>query len=129
MKALDTPVLLAILHDSRGAKELLRGLRGEELATTELNLFELMVLARDGPRAGREGRETALARLRRRITVVPITADAVRESGRWLKTQTHPGDLRPLVWGALSAAGCSEWITSRSFAPPRGTLPFKLRVV
>ena len=41
MKGLDTPVLLAILHDQDGAKALLHSLRGEELATTEINLFEL----------------------------------------------------------------------------------------
>ena len=67
MKALDTPVLLAMLHDAAGAKELLKSLRGEELATTELNLFELRALASEGPRAQRESRETALARLRRRV--------------------------------------------------------------
>ena len=50
MKALDTPVLLEILHDSPRVKELLKGLRGEELATTEINLFELRLLAVQGGR-------------------------------------------------------------------------------
>jgi predicted nucleic acid-binding protein len=129
MKGLDTPVLVDILHDSARAKELLRGLRGEELATTELNMFELRTLAAEGPRAARASREAALVRLRRRITVLPITADSVREAGRCLKGRTT-ADFQPLVWGTLAAAGCGEWITTRPFAPAKGgALPFKVRVL
>ncbi len=128
MKALDTPVLLEILHGGAAAKELLRSLRGEEVATTEINLFELAVLAADGPKAGREVRETALLRLRRRITVLPITAEAVREASRLLRAHSpsEPGSV--LVWGALAAAGCGEWVTTRPFAPPQRPRPFKVRI-
>ncbi len=129
MKGLDTPVLLAILHDQASARALLRTLRGEELATTELNMFELSVLAAGGPRPERPSRETALARLRRRITVLPITADSVREAGRFVKVAARRPDYQALVWGTLAAARCAEWITTRRFAPPRGPLPFKVRFV
>jgi predicted nucleic acid-binding protein len=129
MKGLDTPVLLAILHDSPPARELLKGLRGEELGTTELNVFELNTLAGEGPRAHREGRETAIARLRRRITVLPITPESVREASRFLNPKSRTVDYQPLVWGTLSAAGCAEWITTRGFAPPRRGLPFKVRLI
>ncbi|MGA8542217.1 MAG: PIN domain-containing protein [Thermoplasmata archaeon] len=128
MKALDTPVLLEILHDSPRVKELLKGLRGEELATTEINLFELRLLAVQGGRTQREARETALARLRRRITVLPVTAESVRAAGPYLTDKSSSRDFRALVWGTLAAAGCGEWITSRSFAPPKGGLPFKVRI-
>jgi predicted nucleic acid-binding protein len=129
MKGLDTSVLLTILHDTPSAKELLRTLRGEELATTELNMFELRTLAAEGPRAQRSGRETALARLRRRVTVLSITADSVQGAGRFYKGSYRAPDYQPLVWATLAAAGCGEWITMRKYAPPKGTLPFKLRIV
>jgi len=129
MKALDTPVLLALLHDAPSAKELLKSLRGEELATTELNLYELRRLAGDSPRAERNRRENALARLRRRMTVLPITAEAVTEAGRLLPPNDRGAALAPLVWGTLAAAGCGEWITTRAYAPSKGKLPFKVRIV
>jgi predicted nucleic acid-binding protein len=129
MKGLDTPVLLTILHDSPSAKELLKSLRGEELATTELNMFELRTLAAEGPRAQRNGREDALARLRRRITVLSINADSVQGAGRFFKGSYRATDYQPLVWATLAAAGCGEWVTTRRYAPPKGTLPFKLRII
>lgn len=129
MKGLDTPVLLALLHDAPVAKDLLKSLRGEEIATTELNMFELRTLASGGSRAQRESRETALVRLRRRITVLPITPEAVAETGRFLRARGRPSDYQPLVWGALSAAGCGEWITTKPFAPPKGALPFKVKIL
>ena len=129
MKALDTPVLLSILHDAPSAKDLLKGLRGEELATTEVNMFELAALAAQGPRPQRESRETSLARLRRRITVLSVTGEAVREAGRFLRSKDPPLDYQALVWGTLSAAGCGEWITTRTHAPGRVGVPFKVRIV
>lgn len=129
MKGLDTPVLLAILHDSPSTKELLKHLRGEELATTELNLFELQTLAREGPRGQQEHRAGALDRLRRRITVLPISAGSVREAGRLRKGKRTTADYQALVWGTLAAAGCEEWLTSRPFAPPKGALPLEVRIV
>lgn len=129
MKALDTPILLAILHGSPSVKDLLKGLRGEELATTEINLFELTLLAAEGTRAHRESREAALARLRRRLTVLPITSDSVREASRFLSGKRAPAEYHRLIWGTLAAAGCGEWITTKNYAPPSGALPFKIRIV
>lgn len=129
MMGLDTPVLLAILHNLPKAKELLRQLRGEELATTEFNLFELQTLAEAGARSQLEQRSGALERLRRRMTVLPITADSVREAGRFRNGKGAAGDYQPLVWGTLSAAGCEEWLTTRSFAPPKGIPSFKVSIV
>jgi predicted nucleic acid-binding protein len=129
MKGLDTPILLSILHDTSSAKELVKSFRGEELATTELNMFELRTLAAEGPRAQRNRRETALARLRRRITVLPITADSVQGAGRFKKGSFRATDYQPVVWATLAAAGCGEWVTTRKYAPLKGTLPFKLRIV
>ncbi|MGI0129930.1 MAG: type II toxin-antitoxin system VapC family toxin [Thermoplasmata archaeon] len=129
MKGLDTPVLLAILHDAPASRALLKGLRGEELATTEINLFELTALAASGPAAQREHREAALSRLRRRVTVLPVTAESVRDAGRLLKGRNPPVGYRALIWGTLSAAGCGEWITTKAYAPPKPGLPFKLRLV
>ncbi len=129
MKGVDTPVLLALLHDAPSAKDLLKSLRGEEVATTELNLFELRALAARGLPAERGRREIALARLRRRITVLPVTAEAVAAAGRFLRAEGRATDYQALVWGTVAAAGCAEWITTRAFAPPKGRLPLKVKVI
>ncbi len=129
MKALDTPALLAILHDTPAGRELLKSLRGEEVATTELQMFELRVLAELGRHADRAPRETALSKLRRRLTVLPVTAESVAEAGRFLRADPKLTGMAPLVWGTLAAAGCSEWITSKSYAPARAKLPFKVRII
>jgi len=128
MKALDVSVLVGILHDSPGAKELLKSLHGEEIATTELDLFDLKRLAATASAAARPSREGAISRLRRRITVLPVSAEGVSEAGRFLRTGADLG-LIALAWGVLSAAGCSEWITTREFAPTKVRLPFRVRVI
>jgi predicted nucleic acid-binding protein len=129
MKGLDTPVLLSILHDSNSAKELLKSLRGEELATTEFNMYELETLAARRPPGRHAGLTSALARLRRRITVLPVTAEAVSIAGRLQRTKGRSINSLALVWGTLSAAGCHEWITTRTYAPPKRLVPFKIRIV
>jgi predicted nucleic acid-binding protein len=129
MKALDTPVLLAILHDSPSAKDLLKNLRGEEIATTELNMYELATLSAEGSKAHLSAREAALARLRRRITVLPITSEGTQGAGRLLRSKGSAAGYVPLVWGTLAAAGCAEWITTKAFAPPKGSAPFKVRLI
>jgi predicted nucleic acid-binding protein len=120
VKGLDTPILLAILRDLPAARALLKELRGEEIATTEINLFELHTLARTAPRNLRASRIAALQRLRRRVTVLPVTAAAVEEAAR-LEGSTHEPrrPYEPLIWGTLRAAGCDLWITTRSHAPPK----------
>jgi len=129
VRGLDTPALLEILHDTAVGRDLLKSLRGEELGTTELQMFELRAVAARAARGERALRETALARLRRRITVLPITAEAVNEAGRFLRAEGKPAGYPALVWGALAAAGCSEWVTTRAYAPPKGKLPFKVRLI
>ncbi len=130
MKALDTPALLEILRGRPPAKALLRSLAGEELATTELNLYELDSLARiEGPR-GLERRLTAIERLRRRLTTLPIDERATRAAAAVSRGHRR-GNARELslMLGAAVAAGCSEWITTRSLAPTEMPGHLKLRLV
>lgn len=129
MKALDTPALLSILHDTAAGRELLKSLRGEEIATTELQMFELRVLAAQAGPTARALRETALAKLRRRLTVLPVTPESVAEAGRFLRANPRGAAGSALVWGTLVAAGCSEWITTKPYVPSRGKFPFKVRVI
>jgi predicted nucleic acid-binding protein len=130
MKALDTPVLLAFLRGSPGARALVRSLSGEEIATTELNFYELEALARLDPHPGRERRLAALDRLRRKLTVLPVDERGVRAGLRHLKNHSHSVATPnlDLILGTLEANGCSEWITS-SPAPHRRETKVKWRVM
>jgi len=127
MKALDTPVLLAVLHGDKNAHNLLRRLRGEEVATTELNFLELNALVGRGPARGRPRRRDALDRLRRSLTVLPFDAKAAERVAR----RTSASDQRavpPLVLGALAtleANGCDELVTVEPKAIP-GRWPFRI---
>src|SRR5208283_1659005 len=94
MKGLDTSVLLALLEGERGTRDLLKQLRGVELATTEANLLELSYLAARGPPRTQVARRRAVDRLRRKLTVLPIDNRAVEQAGRRLgrgsdKTPPH----------------------------------------
>jgi predicted nucleic acid-binding protein len=127
VKALDTPVLLSILHGAPAAKSLLKSLSGEELATTEANLLELSALAARAPAGSRTQRIRGLERLRRRLTVLPIDARAYAEATARL-TADRPGGL--LLWamyGALQAHGCAELITDTKGKLPGGHWRFKVR--
>lgn len=130
MKALDTPVLLALLHGARSAKSVISSLSGEELATTEANLLELTAIAVRGPKGGRGDRLRALERLRRRLTVLPIDG----HGGLEVASRLAPDDAGPpfLVWamyGALEAHGCAELITETKGRLPGGRWRFKVRRV
>jgi hypothetical protein len=129
MKGLDTPVLLEILHGTPAARRLLKSLPGEELATTELNMFELHQVASQGSKTTRPARHKALVALRRRISVLPITSAAVDEVTRGGSARPLPLGYGPLVWGVLTAAGCGEWITTKTAAPPSGSTKFKVRFI
>jgi hypothetical protein len=129
MKGLDTPVLLEILHDTPASRRLLKTLRGEELATTELNMAELCQIASHGPRSTRSARLKSLVGLRRRITVVPITNAAADELVREAGAHPIPNGTGPLIWSALSAAGCGEWFTTRAAAPSRASTKLKVRIL
>lgn len=112
MKALDTSVLLALLEGDRSARELVRRLREEELATTELNVLELVHVLTRGSKRLRSHRRDALDRMTRKLTVLPIDSramSAVRRSairGRLGDTFTVTA-----MAGALEAAGCDELFT------------------
>jgi len=112
MKALDTSVLLALLEGAPGTKELLHRLRGEEVATTEANLLELEYLASRGAARHRGSRRDAVARLRQKITVLPIDARAVESSARHFgKGLEAAPPLVSAMMGALEANGCEELLT------------------
>lgn len=130
MKALDTPVLMELLRGRPSARSILRSLHGEELATTEVNLFELEAIVAAGPPRGREHRRAALERLRRKLTVLPLdgrasAAAAALSAGRL-------DAARPSEWlmlGTALAYGCSEWITTGPSRLPKGLGKLALKVV
>lgn len=112
MKALDTGVLLALLEGSARARDLVRRLRGAEIATTEANLLELTLLAVATPPRTRTRRLDALDRLRQRLTVLPIEGRASQEAGR--RAPRGGERISPTVLamlGALQSAGCEELLT------------------
>ncbi len=117
MKGLDTPVLLTILHDSPGARALARDLRGEEIATTELNIFELELIAGGVTKARGGQLRSTIDKLRRRLTVLPIDGSAVQAASALSARGVEGSPLQLLMWGAVEHAGCSEWITTRPNAP------------
>jgi predicted nucleic acid-binding protein len=127
MKALDTSVLLAILHGEPGVRERLRRFRGVELATTELNLLELHSLVSRGPPRGRTHRREALERLRRSLTLLPLDQNATGRAARRAAKEGPKGVPWQLlgVLAILEANGCDELITADSGEIP-GRWPFKV---
>ena len=112
MKGLDSGALRGILEGDPGARELLKHLRGVEVATTERTLLELALLARRGPAKAQAARRAAVDRLRRKLTVLPIDSRAVAEGVRRAPPSPTAGDLWRLAeWGALEANGCDELFT------------------
>ncbi|HZY70071.1 MAG TPA: type II toxin-antitoxin system VapC family toxin [Thermoplasmata archaeon] len=131
MKALDTPILLALLRGSPPARQLVRSLSGEELATTEINMFELELLARADRAPGLERRLAALDRLRRKLTVIPIDERAVRHAfGRERAGATRPTwSPNQLILGALVGSGCEEFYTTPKGPGRTGAHRLKLSIV
>ena len=111
MKALDTLPLLDLLRGGPRAERFVRTLGAEEIATTELNLWELtgLALADDAP--GRERRLRALERLRRRLIVLPIDAAAVAAATRLASSSGRAGGTDELIAGCLQAHGATSWVT------------------
>ncbi|HXQ93882.1 MAG TPA: PIN domain-containing protein [Thermoplasmata archaeon] len=127
MKGFDTPVLLEILEGRPATVKLVKRLAGEELCTTEWNLFELEAIARQERGASLDRRLAAIERLRRGLSVLAIdekanraAAAAWRDGGQGLTSASW------LILGALVANGCTEWFTSRAAAFPK--VPGRLRV-
>ena len=127
MKGLDTPVLLALLEGAAKPRALVRALAGEELATTEVNLFEIELLARRDKSPGKERRMQALERLRRKLTVLPINEESTRRAATIAATarQAAPEGTW-LCLGAAEAHGCSEWITTAAGMPPASSARLKV---
>jgi predicted nucleic acid-binding protein len=126
MKALDTSVLLALLEGDRSARDLVRKLREVEVATTESNFLELAYLAAHGSSRMRARRKETLARLRRKLTVLPIDSRAVAEAeGSILKGDGPNSPLVAAMLGALEAAGCDELFSS-DLQECRGRWRFRL---
>ncbi|MGA7845893.1 MAG: PIN domain-containing protein [Thermoplasmata archaeon] len=127
MKGLDTPVLLGLLDGAPKPRALVRALAGEELATTEVNLFEIEVLGRRDKSPGKERRTQALERLRRKLTVLPIDEESTRRAATIAASarQTAPEGTW-LCLGAAEAHGCSEWITTASGMPPASSARIKI---
>ncbi len=115
MKGLDTPVLIKLLRGDPKVVAHLKKVRAEELCTTAINLFELEMVARNGPRNGREKRLAAVERLRRKLTVLAVDEGASRAAA--LASSTASGSswsgLTALIVGALLSGGCKEWWTVR----------------
>lgn len=119
MKALDTPVLIDLLCGSTGPRALIGAWKDQEVATTEINLFELELLAESAGRKGLGPRLAALERLRRRLTVLPVDNRALTAS-RSLR-EAGAQRLAPsarLIVSVLLANGCSEWHTTRTVSAP-----------
>jgi len=112
VKALDAGALRGVLEADPGSRELLRRLRGVEVATTERAMLELSVLARRSPSKAQVARRTAVDRLRRKLTVLPIDARAIAEAARRASGNPSFEELWRLAeWGALEANGCDELFT------------------
>jgi hypothetical protein len=130
MKGLDTPVLLGLLHGDEAAVGMIRKLSGDELATTEWNLFELEAVNASGPVNGAIRRRRAIEKLRRRLVVIPIGSAAVQRAAAWLRREPR---LRPdttlLMLAAAEAQGCSEWITDRGASGKPSGCRMRLKVI
>lgn len=102
----------------------MRGLGNEELATTELNLWELTALAYGDKRGGIEHRLAALDRLRRKLTVLPFDNKSAAASLRALANSRtgRPSPVTALIVATLEGHGCSHWVTTPE-AVPQGLPP------
>jgi predicted nucleic acid-binding protein len=113
MKGLDTSVLLTLLHGGKGSRELIRRLRGVEVATTELALLELGAVVARSPPKGRVHRREAIERLRRSLVVLPFDGRSADRLARRI-TREELAAVPPLLLGSLAileANGCDEFVT------------------
>lgn len=115
MKALDTPALLAILEGRREARWILDELEGEEVCTTEINLFELQASVLADKRSERTRRMLALDRLRRRISIFPLDEKSTRAAAHlWAERKAVSVPLGALILGTLEAYGATELLTTEA---------------
>lgn len=126
---LDTNVLIGLLEGQPWARSLLRASAGEELATTELNLFELDAVARRIGRPGREKRVATAERLRRALSVIPIDDRVAKKAAEFAAAAPRVDPTTDLILAAMEVNGCSEWVTRRGLAVPRSGLHVKVRFI
>jgi predicted nucleic acid-binding protein len=130
MKGLDTPVLLRLLRGDPAARLAIRKLQGEEIATTEWNMLELEVLSQMDPSSGREQRRSALEKLRRRLTILPIderTVETAAKQRRRAPSSTPLGVLAILC--ALESRGCTDLITDAATARTAPSSKVRIQVL
>jgi predicted nucleic acid-binding protein len=125
MKVLDTPVLLGLLRGEPAARAYVRAQGAEELATTEIALWELACLARLDPSPGRDRRLAAVARLRRKLLVLPVDAAASEASGRLPPPSRGVPPLTLLSLAAAIGHGGTVFVTGNQVGLP--TLPSGVR--
>ncbi len=131
MKCLDTPLLTGLLRSTPETDRWLREVGGDELATTEVNLYELEGLARS-PSRGSRSRVRALQEVRRELSVLEVNPESARQAGRLGEPGSahrrgrgrspSPWDqaLVPLILGTAIAHGAREfWTDSRRWLPGR----------
>jgi predicted nucleic acid-binding protein len=126
MKCLDTPILEDLLLGRPRVKRWLDKVESTEgeVATTELNMIELAVLAK-AHGGGLNRRLDALGALRRELTVLPMDAETYRAAISILRKNAggapYPGLL---VAASALAHGATVLLTDKKRALPRdlGTL-------
>jgi predicted nucleic acid-binding protein len=131
VKCLDTPLLEALLRGrppSKAWEGVLRG--GGEVATTEVNMVELALRAREGPRSQVPRRLEALEKVRGALTVLPLDAEASRRAVGLLLHSKRGGSTRtggdPTVEPALVAAICLVRGVSELYTDRRRKFPTSL---
>jgi hypothetical protein len=118
MKALDSGILVRFLEGDPVIRELVRKLRGIELATTEVSMLAVSVAALEGPKSGQAHRSAAVDRLRRSLTVLPIDSRAVAVAVSRVAPERQAPELGRLAeLGSLDAYGCDELFTSQKSLP------------
>lgn len=113
MKGIDTPVLVDLLRGRAAAWESVLSGQPEELATTEINLFELETLARREGKAGLDRRLAAVRHLRQKVSVLAVDERASNRAS--LFAVSDKSGAPPLDWLVVAAAetsGCTTWLTT-----------------
>lgn len=129
MKGLDTSFLLGILDGDPATLAQLKRLRGQEIATTEVNILELACVAVSGPIHSKLRRLETVSRLRRRITVLPFDARGAEAVAKQLGKGAERLPLTVLAMlGILDAAGCDELFT-RKRIPDLGAWRVKVTLI
>lgn len=123
MRCLDTPLLEDLLLGKKRVMTWLPSLEvGAEVATTEVNLYELALSARGARPPGQARRRlSSLEEVRKALTILPLDPEATRRSWELVgRSGTIPQGFAALVLGICEAHGVDELYTSRSRKLPKG---------